>query len=509
MKALAILERATEPPRYARVVGLLLAVGVLCRVWQYLSNRSLWLDEATLALSIIGRPFAGLVGPLEYDQVAPVGFLFAERLAVLLFGTSEYALRLFPLLSGILALFVFRAVAERILPPIGSLIAMLLFVASDRLIYFASETKQYSSDVAVALLLWLMATTAAERSADDSRGGWWWGLAAVGGSVAIWFSHPAVFVLAGIGISWIAARASRRQWRAAAICVVIAGVWLASFLVSYVLTLKRTAQNETLLAFWAEGSAPLPPRSYEDVRWYLDALTRIAGISLGPEVYALVLLAGILGGVALFTRARETLGWLVLPGVMALLASGLRKYPLANRLWLFMVPALLLVAAAGIQEVWERTRHALPLLVVALFGLLWLQPMLYVGLHLARPQRVEETRPLLEYWKAHRGPSDLLYVYYEAVPAVRYYAFRRLIEQDRYVPGVQSREALSKYLEDLGKLNGRDSVWLLFSHSAVNRKIDEEEFMVQYLDRTGQRRAERRSTGAALYLYDLSRAAAR
>lgn len=500
MSVIRFMEWAIEPLRRVWLVRVLLAVGVLLQLAQYVSNRSLWLDEAMLALNIIERPFAGLLGPLEYDQAAPAGFLFVEHLAVLALGTSEYVLRLFPLIAGIVALFAFRTVSERVLSPVGSLIAMLLFVASDRLIYFASEVKPYSSDVAVALLLWLMAT----REESSPVASWRWGRAAIAGAAAVWFSYPAIFVLAAIGMCWLATRGWRRQWWEAGTGAVTGAIWLASFWALYALTLKQTSQNQTLLAFWAEGAAPLPPRSYEDLRWYLGAVDRVAAIPLGQDVHALVLLASILGGAALFANARERFCWLVLPGVMALLASGLHKYPLATRLWLFMVPALLLLAAAGVEAMWERTRHVFPLLVVAMFGLLWIPPMLYVAYHLARPQRVEETRPLLQYWRAHRGPTDTLYVYYEAVPAVRYYALRRLIEPDEFVRGVQSREAPDRYLEDLGKLQGRDSVWLLFSHSDVNRKIDEEEFLMRYLDRIGRRREERRSVGASLYLYDLS-----
>lgn len=74
---------------------------------QYLYNRSLWADEAVLALNIVNRSYLELLQPLDYDQAAPIGFLIVEKFAVQLFGDNEYSLRLFPLLSGIISLLLF------------------------------------------------------------------------------------------------------------------------------------------------------------------------------------------------------------------------------------------------------------------------------------------------------------------------------------------------------------------------------------------------------------------
>ena len=82
--------------------------GITLRIVQYFHNRSLWLDEAMLGLNIINRSFAQLLMPLDYNQVcAPIGFLLTEKLFVELFGPSEYALRLFPFLCGLISLFLF------------------------------------------------------------------------------------------------------------------------------------------------------------------------------------------------------------------------------------------------------------------------------------------------------------------------------------------------------------------------------------------------------------------
>ena len=79
-----------------RIGWLLVAVGIILRIRQYLANRSLWGDETSLAVNIVSRSFIGLTEPLGFHQAAPVGFLFIEKILILLFGNTEYILRLFP-----------------------------------------------------------------------------------------------------------------------------------------------------------------------------------------------------------------------------------------------------------------------------------------------------------------------------------------------------------------------------------------------------------------------------
>jgi len=488
--------------RLARtLVWALLVVGVVLRLRAYVFGRSLWLDEAMLGLNITARPFGRLLEPMEFNQAAPIGFLFVQRAAVNLFGGSEYSLRFFPLFCGIASLFLFWKVAESVLAPRTSVIALGLFALADRLVYYSAEAKQYSADVAICVLVWWVVTRVEGPGGAPHPRRWW--VPAVVGAVAIWLSYPVVFILGGVGLCWAWLQVRNRHFGELWVSAATGVIWAGSFAAAYALSLRAVSQNARLAEFWSEAAAPLFPRSFEAFMWWIKAVGRIAALPLGREVEELVALGAILGGAVLFRGRIEWLLRIVIPGTLALVASGLHKYPLADRLWLFMIPGLLILVAAGSDAFWARTGSAWPFLGMV-FGLLLLgHPTLYAAYHLVRPQQVEETRPLLQYLAQERRAGDVLYLYYGSGPAARYYAERGVIKLDRVVLGVFARDDLGRYLRSFETLRGTGRVWMLFSHVNVERGLNEEELGVLALDAIGKRLLVRRAPGAALYLYDM------
>ena len=104
----------------------------------------------------------------EY-QLAPPGFLVLERMLVRLPGSDVMAARGFPMTCGVASMFLFRAAARRFLLPHAVPIAVGLFALSDWLIYYSSEMKQYSCDLALTLVALLLAAGPASRAATERR----------------------------------------------------------------------------------------------------------------------------------------------------------------------------------------------------------------------------------------------------------------------------------------------------------------------------------------------------
>ena len=67
--------------KYFWFLVIILLYGFILRLAHYITNRSLWLDEAFIALNIINKSFFQLVDKLDYCQAAPIGFLFIEKIS--------------------------------------------------------------------------------------------------------------------------------------------------------------------------------------------------------------------------------------------------------------------------------------------------------------------------------------------------------------------------------------------------------------------------------------------
>jgi uncharacterized membrane protein len=148
------------------VLVLLVALGIFLRARQYLFNRSLWLDEATFSLNIIGRPLDRLLfEQLDSNQAAPLGLIFLAKCSTILFSNSDLVLRLVPFLFGILGLFFALGIARRVFQSdVAKICFVGLIAVAPILIYYSSEIKQYGVDATVSLLLlWMTIDTLSFR----------------------------------------------------------------------------------------------------------------------------------------------------------------------------------------------------------------------------------------------------------------------------------------------------------------------------------------------------------
>jgi len=490
-------------------LALLLASGVVLRVVPFALDRSLWLDEAKLALNVLDRSPAQLFQPLDYDQAAPVGFLLLEKAAVRALGESERALRLVPLLAGLASLGLVYAVARRWLPPAESLLALALFALAQPLVYYASEAKQYSTDVLAALALWWAAGRALD--ARTPAAAWW--LAPVG-VAAVWLSHPAVFVAAGAALTLILSAHQRRDRRRVTAFALVAAAWAASFLAHYVLAVRRADPQGFLAQFWAEGFPPLPPRSLADLLWPVEVFFGFFTDPAGLRFAGLAAAAFIVGCWRWWRSDRRVLALLLSPAVFTLLAALLRRYPfptsgsmdsypLTGRPILFLVPAALILVASGIGWVAGALDRERRILGGVMAGLLLAQLGLDAVRRPAHAIRLHELRPLIEGMARQAEPGDVVVLNTRAVPVFRYYLRRpetRVIAALPVVelPGTNRWDA---YEAQLAALPAGARVWLLYAHHPSWRSQQDEAFVLHVLDRRGQLRRRTRAPGASLHLY--------
>jgi predicted membrane-bound mannosyltransferase len=223
---------------------LLFAVfGVALRLRQFLFNRSLWVDEIMLAHNLIHRDIGSLLTePLTNNQSAAPGFLLAAWSAVTMFGADEYALRLVPLIAGLLVPLLAVVLARH---ELKSAVAQLAFVAlvsfSPVLIFYASEIKQYSSDAFFALAI--LVSVAYRKS----RYGTW--LLAGTGLVALTSSLPALFVMAPAALLLLYEAISSSRWRQT---VIVGVAWGLAAAIHAAYLLHAGVDRTFMVSWWAK-----------------------------------------------------------------------------------------------------------------------------------------------------------------------------------------------------------------------------------------------------------------
>ena len=74
------------------------------RLTQYFARGSFWLDECAIALNLRDRNYAELLQPLDYNQVAPIGFLLTTKFFINHLGQNELSYRIIPAFSGVFSI---------------------------------------------------------------------------------------------------------------------------------------------------------------------------------------------------------------------------------------------------------------------------------------------------------------------------------------------------------------------------------------------------------------------
>ena len=331
----------------------LVAFGLVLRAYHYLRGPSLWHDEAALVMNVLEKNFAELLGPLRFSEAAPPLFLWLEKAAVLLLGDDLYALRLPAFLASCAALVLFVPVARRWLPPAAAPWAVLCFACSDRLLWHASEAKQYSGEVLAAV------ATLALYGRSEAWPVWRRSLAfAMLAPWIVWMAYPGCFLYGGVLLALLeATRRSRRpgDWAAYA---ALAAVVFGSFLALWAGPL-HAQRDERIVECWEEMQQFADWRHPASVPgWMLRSQLELVGYVIDPTGKALLPLA--IAGAVLFWRRRMRAELLLLatPIALAFGAACFGAYPYGgSRVMVYAAPAIVLLVAAG-AAAWLDWLHA-------------------------------------------------------------------------------------------------------------------------------------------------------
>jgi len=350
-------------------------------------GRSLWLDEAWVANSVLQPSLSGMFWYPEWLQSTPPLFLLLVRGTVGLVGTSNAAFRIVPLAFAVVGVGAMIALTRRLLPEPFALLASALLAFHPTAIEYSRTCKQYSAELAMSAVI-LLALVLCLESPVRRRFVWLCGIFIV----ALPLAWAAIFLLPGAVIAVWAKSGLRRAFGLAS----VTSAWLAILYFEFI----RQNVAPQLRAFWTSTAKPL-----------------------SPGLTAVLIFCIVASAIAIFRR-----NWVQIAALSACLlfavADLLRLYPAEPRSRLFLLPCFLLVAAAMAQDIWNRTAGnrnwagvAIALLVIGL------------GVDAGRKQiRDRKDRPEEDYQGAvallrrRVSPSDVLLVHASVLEGFRLYA---------------------------------------------------------------------------------------
>lgn len=364
-----------------RWVWTFVAVGLAARVLRYLLCFPLWDDECFLMTNFIDRGYGELLQPLDYHQVAPLLFLWTERLLIDLFGYNEYAMRLLGFAGGVASLFVFRHLARRLFSGAALVAAVGVFAVAYPCIRYSAEAKPYGSDMLIGLVLMTLAVEWRRRP-EQSR--WIWSMAAAM-PLFVGLSYPAVFIGGALSLWMLPTLWAIRSVRGWAAWCVYNFAMLASFVGFFLVATQAQSSAELgfMTDFWKKTFPPLN-EPWKVPLWLIEVHTGPwLGYPIGgPNGASTLSFIYVLTTIVVWwrTKRRDLLALCLLPLALNLVAAALHRYPYGGHAKLVhyaAAPICLMIgfglAAALTWVVRRRDVSLLPLfrgamIVMALIG---------------------------------------------------------------------------------------------------------------------------------------------
>ena len=495
--------------RFAQVISrfmvpIVIAIGCAIRLRIFFFNRPLWLDEALLSNELISRSFGDLLTMPSETQVAPLGYMAIAKVTINMFGVGEQALRAPALMAGLAALFIALPISRRALSGrLPRLVFVSLVAFAPGLIYYSTEAKQYSFDVAATLLIYWLAL----RYSQDRKG---LRALAVAGSAVVWFSHGSVFVVAGVGI-WLGMRwLQRREPRK---IVGVVALWVSQIIAMRLVTRMSAELAGYVSEYWMPYFAPLPPRSSVEVRWYADSLASIFSYSFTgsapgywhgtpntlPLTGAVVVGAGVAFIIATVATRRHALPTVLGAAAgLPLLASGLGLYPFGARAALFLVPIVFLAVSLVLDLHLSLASGFMTKVASALSTLVLILIVAGSAQDIATPEPGSDIRSTIDYVLEHQQPGDLVIVSDQTEAAYEYYRVRDDLAVPPRVGVLDQPYESGRLLNEFGG-SDRARVWLLF-----NQRVEEVPPLMSDLSSDSRLRDWHAASGSVVLLTDLS-----
>jgi hypothetical protein len=350
-------------------------------------GRSLWLDEAWVANSILAPTLREMFIYPDWLQTSPPLFLLLSRGAVRIAGLSNTVFRIVPLGLALVASGAMFGLSRRVLSLPWAVLATSLVVFHPAFIEYSHSGKQYSGEVAATVMVLLVTVRYLQR---PTRWGYFLLVAVV--VLGLTLAYPVVFLLPGL---LVCGRFQDESGPAAGL--------QAGMPAPHLLTVAAAV---TMLVLWAFF---IRPNTAPELRvfWAADADSLFTPGLIGAALFVLLLSVWIL------THARGTRQWIQLlcaiPCLLLAIASVAGWYPATQRMRLWALPCFVLLCLMSAEDLMRNTRigRVLPLALAFVFVAVNVRSQI----HDHRDQTEEDFAGAFAYLKSHAGQTDLLLVH--------------------------------------------------------------------------------------------------
>lgn len=436
----------------------------------------------------------GLLGAM-IRQNGPL-YYFLLRGWVAVAGHTEYALRFFSLLFGVLCVPLTAALGTRLLSRTAATFAAALMAASPYMVWYGQEVKMYTLVPALVLL----ALYSLRRGMDE--GGGWWALQVVATTLLL-YTHIWGALLIPLQILWLLVEWPHWQPR-----------WRGALVGMALLTLPYLP-----LALWqmpavlARRETGFPHHTLEEMAlillngWSTGILGR--GWPWGALACGGMAALGLTVGLArpLLRRAARFLAlWIVAPLLIIWLIS-LRQPLFTDRYLIWAAPAFYLLVGTGSEVMGQKGRDRWKGAVIRGIGILAILVIFGVNLHAQATVPIKsDVRAAAAYVESRYRPGDLLLF---QIPHIRYtfdYSFGPtdylwadgLYTNHRTADGGYrlSEEAAGRWMALI--VGDHTRVWLVASEVDM---WDERNLVQGWLERTFTRADEAHFTRVDVYQY--------
>lgn len=325
-------------------LGLLFAAGLALR-WLYL-HRPMQYDEAYTVVAFANRPFWKAIADYHLPNNHILHTLLVH-FSIRWFGFNEWAARLPAMLAGALCIPAGYLVAKSLYARSAALLAAAWIAFSPVLVSFSANARGYTLLCLLTLVTLGLANYVRQRPNLIA----WLLLSlttALGFAALPTMLYPFGMIYGWLGLSWLArdVGAGYRNWRFPILLLSSAAAAGILSLLFYTPAMLNSgpqaifANRHVVSLTWYEFSGNLLPKSINTWQFWTENW---------PYALTLIFALGLLSSVLLQRRMARFKIHLLLPAALWIaLALVVQRVTPLPRIWLFLLPPLLILASAGL-----------------------------------------------------------------------------------------------------------------------------------------------------------------